>query len=313
MTVSAFAEKDYSDFVTVVEVASGDTMYTICQARGMQYKNVKDAIVIVNKLSSESSLAAIKPGQLILIPTSEFAAAAIVQKATTVTVAQIPSEYVTRYTVVSGDTMGKICTAKGIDYKACSAVIMKLNGWTNANKLASIYPNQEVILPVSDGAAALIALIISAAESENEGLVSTAAISGDTFRYYLVKHKMPKGGSLKDVSNELGVEYSTAVEKQLLKLNKLAKPNSVQAGENYWFLSSGPDSTGKCYAVYAHKVDGGDTTGNLCSAYGVTFSKVSSILEGLNPGVNFNSIKKNSTLLLVTENSAAVKTPVVIA
>lgn len=313
LTFSAYAEKDYSEFVLPVEIAKGDTLYSICQARGMNYGNVKEAIIIANKFSGESDLAALMPGQMIQIPTSEAAAAAVVAKATTVVPAFIPSNYVAIYTVSSGDTMNNICKLCGLDFQANKDVIMRLNGWGNAEKLKNIYPGQEIILPTSDAVAALIDLTIKNAEKENEDLVTTTAISGDSFKYYLVKHSMPKGGSLKNVSNELEVKYTTDVEKQLLKLNDLSNSNSVKAGYNYYFLSSSASKSDKdAYAVFAHKVVAGDTIANLCASYGVTYSEVQSVLEGLNPGVSFNSIKKGSTILLVSKDIAATETPVII-
>lgn len=313
VSVSACAEKDYSEYVQKITVASGDTMYSICQARGMVYGNVKEAIIIANKFSGEAELIALQPGQEMLIPISEAAAAAIVTKATTVVPAFIPADYVVVYTVSSGDTMNTICTLCGLDFKTCKDVIMKLNGWGNAGKLDSIYPKQEIILPSSDAVAVLIDLAIKNAEKENEDLVTTTAISGDSFRYYLVKHSMPKGGSLKNISNELGVPYTNTVEKQLLKLNDLSNSNSVKAGVNYYVISASASKSDKdSYAVYAHKVVSGDTIANLCTSYGVSYSEVRSILEGLNPGVSLKSIQKGSTILLVSKNIAATETPILI-
>lgn len=312
MSFSAYAEKDYSEFVLPVEIAKGDTLYSVCQARGMNYENVKEAIIIANKFSGESELAALMPGQKIQIPTSEAAAAAVVAKATTVVPAFIPSNYVAIYTVSSGDTMNSICKLCGLDFQANKDVIMRLNGWGNAEKLRNIYPNQEIILPTSDAVAALIDLTIKNAEKENEDLVTTTAISGDSFQYYLVKRSMPKGGSLENISNELEVKF-TDVEEKLLKLNDLSNINSVKAGYNYYFLSSSASKSDKdSYAVFAHKVVAGDTIANLCASYGVTYSEVQSVLQGLNPKVSFDSIKKGSTILLVSKDIAATETPVII-
>ena len=115
---------------------------------------------------------------------------------------------------------------------------------------------------------------------------------------------------MKGVCDSLNIKYSTDVEKLLQTINRLASVNSVQAGKAYLFPSRTADNA--VYAVYSHKVVAGDTTGNLCTAYGVKYAEVNAILQGLNPKVNLTAIQKGADILLIAPCGTGAETPLII-
>lgn len=53
----------------------------------------------------------------------------------------------TIYTVVDGDTLAKICSEHGLDYKTNINIIIELNGIKDANL---IYVGQKLLLPIDE-------------------------------------------------------------------------------------------------------------------------------------------------------------------
>ena len=301
----AYAAKDYSAYVDTVEISKGDTVYSIVSGRGMEYSDVLQAVLIVNGFSNEKSLSAVKPGQEILIPKSAEAAEAIISLYNAIATAVIPASYVTEYKVCSGDSMSSICNSLNLTYGTCKYAIMSLNGWTDEVKLAKIYVGEEIRFPVSDDAAVVINSTISEAKEDN---MHIAANSSDEFEYFLVKHQMAKGETIKSVCKAYGIDYTASLGEKIKALNGLSDISKVQAGVSYLFPSE--SSTGAVYAVYSHKIVSGDTMNDLCSAYSVKYNDVADMLAALNPKINLSAIKTGRTISLLAAVDA-VETPVV--
>ena len=148
--VQAFAAKDYTPYITQVEVKQGDTLYSICKAKGMNYDEVKSAIMIVNGFSSDQKLNAIRPGQKMYIPNSSDAAKSILSLSNSTTTVVVPTDKVVQYTVKTGDTIFSICSAYKLDYTKAKEAIKELNGMTSDSQLGRIYAGQKLYLPISD-------------------------------------------------------------------------------------------------------------------------------------------------------------------
>ena len=318
MTVTASAENTLviTDYAKLVTVKNKDTLIGICTAMKVNYNDVKDGIMVANGFTSETQLSRLTVNETIWIPTSKANSAAIVKNAyafdetgkaigrstgggvATVNV-NIPSGDVITYTVRSGDTIGKICKAHNLDYDTVKQAIVDLNPkrFSSIASLGKIQPNWVIYLPASNAAAREVNSLVSEAEREI-GTTSNTTATGDTFWGYLVKHQMAYGETVKSVCNTLGMTYSTETSEMVKTLNGLKNLNNVKAGSSYWFPSK--TNTGNGYVVYSHVVVAGDTCGNICSARGLNYNNVSSLLQGLNPTTNLNNIKRGQTLLVLS-------------
>ena len=226
---SAFAARDYSAYIIEVEIAQGDTVSSLCRARGMEYSEVRSAILIVNGLSSDEPLNAVRPGQKLYLPKSAEDAKAIVTIHDSKIVPVVPAEKVLQYTVKKGDTMFSICRDHKLDYSVCKKAILELNSWESEAKLAKIYVGQVIYLPVSDAAAEEITALYSKA---SDATINVSTKAGDKLEYYLVFHKMSSGETAKSVCSYLGWKYTDESAEMIRAINGLEKLNGMQAGKS---------------------------------------------------------------------------------
>lgn len=323
----ALAANDYSSYVDSVEIKKGDTLYSICKAKGLSYGTIKEAIMIANSFPSETKMSQIEVGQKILIPKTLDDAKKIIELGSTetkstsssststgtsnktnntssssttssttsaATKVEVSSNQVVVYEVKSGDTMNKICKSLKLNFSTCKSAIMSLNGWTDEKKLSKIYVGQKINFPVSDDVAKTIT---SSVKTAAKPTTTPSPAKDDTVKFYVVQHTMQRGETMKSVCKELGVTY-LSVSDQLKALNKLSDLGKVQAGKTYLFISEKSDDA--VYTVYEHTVVSGDTMYNLCKNYNVKYKDVSAMLECLNTNVNFAKIKVGQKILLVT-------------
>ena len=294
----ALAAKDYSDYVTQVEIKEGDTLYAICKAKGMDFDAVKAAILIVNGFSNEQRLNAIRPGQKMYIPNSADAAKTILSLSSSTTTVVVPKDNVVTVTVQKGDTIFSICAAQKLNYRSVKDAIKDLNNMTSDDQLSRIYVGQTLYLPVSDAVAGSISkAVIKAADSN----INVSKTTEDKFEYYLVSYKMASGDTAQSVSAGLGGTYSGDMAEVIKGINSLSDLSRMQAGRSYLFPSASP--AGAAYAVYSHVIVSGDSVANLCTSYGVDYAKVSSLLQGLNPKMNLAAIQAGRKILLVAASS----------
>ena len=119
---------------------------------------------------------------------------------------------------------------------------------------------------------------------------------------------MNRGETVNGVCDALGAKYSPDVSNVVKALNNLTNLSAVQAGKTYLFPST--SSAGASYAIYAHTIAAGDTTGNLCAAYNVNYETVKDLLSRLNPKMKLTSIPKGGTIYLIGPvSSSAPVTP----
>ncbi len=294
----ALAAKDYSEYITQVQIKQGDTLYAICKAKNMDFDKVKEAILIVNGFSNEQRLNAIRPGQKLYIPKSADAAKKILSVSDSTTTVVIMKDNIVSVTVKQGDTIFSICKAQKLNYYAVKDAIKILNNMTSDDQLSRIYAGQTLYLPVSDAIAGSITKSVTKATDSN---ISVSKTTEDKFEYYLVSYQMASGDTAQSVTSGLGKVYSSDTAEIIKGINGLNDLGRMQAGRTYLFPSA--SSAGAAYAVYSHVVVSGDLVANLCKAYGVDYSKVSTILQGLNPKTNLAAIRTGSKILLVAANS----------
>ena len=207
------------------------------------------------------------------------------------------------------------CSVTGEAERQCAQTVRRLSrenpnavifvtgcGATRNPKLFSCIPHAFVIdnsdkMKLQSYIEALKKADFNVAESKIDVFKSTE----DKFEYYLVSYTMASGDTAQSVSNALGKAYTNDTAEIIKGINGLSDLGRMQAGRTYLFPST--SSAKAAYAVYSHVIVSGDTVGNLCKAYGVDYSKVSTILQGLNPKMNLSAIQAGRKILLVAANS----------
>ncbi|MBQ7894948.1 MAG: LysM peptidoglycan-binding domain-containing protein, partial [Oscillospiraceae bacterium] len=110
-------------------VSSGDTMYDICLAKGINYSDSIDSIMKINGLKNANRIAV---GRTLLLPSSKAPASG-------------SCVAVVAHKIVSGDATYNLCQGYNIDYEDNLELMKALNGKTN---MASIKTGRTLLLPV---------------------------------------------------------------------------------------------------------------------------------------------------------------------
>ncbi len=250
---SVFATTASADAqVTTVTVAKGDTVLSICQARGIDFYTYKNLIMKLNGFTSESAFNKIAVGTQISLPVSNQAAASLANggvnsattgttvaggttsgSLTTGTVSSLPSGdhvayYLATYTVEKGETIGGIYGRWGLSYKTYANQIVKLN---NLSSINAVQAGKTLLLPTT-----------------NPGL------AGSTYTTVMA-HTMRSGESVYNIiCGDYGLNYNSA-QAMLQSLNNRTNLGAFRVGEILYIPVSGVVSVD-------NTVNGGTTGGN---------------------------------------------------
>jgi LysM repeat protein len=234
MSATAFAEPA----VTIVTVAKGDTVTSICKKYGVDYYTYKKIIMALNCVSDESEFSKIKVGGQFVVPVSEAAAISLSNAAGSVTITgstgaqtsgststakepglatQIPATdsvgyYIVSYTVESGDTINNIYKSWGLGYKTYTNQILGLNNISGFNKISV---GKQLLLP------------------------TTVVATGTDVRYTVMKHVMKSGETVYNVvTSGYGLSYS-ANQEMLKLINGKDNLAAFKVGETLYIPVSG--------------------------------------------------------------------------
>lgn len=250
---SVFATTASADAqVTTVTVAKGDTVLSICQARGIDFYTYKNLIMKLNGFTSESAFNKIAVGTQISLPVSNQAAASLANggvnsattgttvaggttsgSLTTGTVSSLPSGdhvayYLATYTVEKGETIGGIYGRWGLSYKTYANQIVKLN---NLRSINAVQAGKTLLLPTT-----------------NPGL------AGSTYTTVMA-HTMRSGESVYNIiCGDYGLNYNSA-QAMLQSLNNRTNLGAFRVGEILYIPVSGVVSVD-------NTINGGTTGGN---------------------------------------------------
>lgn len=253
---SASADGDVIDYV----VANGDYLFKVCQRMGLNYYQVKGAIMALNGFTSEQQLNRISVGQHIKLPATN-AVAATVKSSTTTTVSTSTTVggttttttttsslsgnlggytvayYLAPVVVKSGDTLNSICNSLGTSYPNFANVILRVNGLRNAGSLQA---GQTVYIPTT-----------------------TPFSSGSG--YAVVAHSVASGENLTSICGQYGLNYQAATTKALVDgLNPNKNLNKIWSGDILYI----PVSTSAVSSVVSTGAGSGSSgTGTAKSGY----------------------------------------------
>ena len=157
-SVGAIAGGGVAYYLTAYTVQSGDTLNAICNKLGSNYYYYAPVILGINSLTNANY---IRPGQVLLIPTTSGAGA---------------SYAVIAHQVKAGETTTSICNQYGVNYQASRQLINGLNRRDNMDK---IYAGQTVYVPSTSlgGAATTTTVVTTGTATTSTGSASTAVAS----------------------------------------------------------------------------------------------------------------------------------------
>ena len=234
---SVFATTASADAqVTTVTVAKGDTVLSICQARGIDFYTYKNLIMKLNGFTSESAFNRIAVGTQISLPVSNQAAASLANggvnsattgttvaggttsgSLTTGTVSSLPTGdhvayYLATYTVEKGETIGGIYSRWGLSYKTYANQIVKLN---NLRSINSVQAGKTLLLPTTN-----------------------PSLAGSTYTTVMA-HTMRSGESVYNIiCSDYGLNYNSA-QAMLQSLNNRTNLGAFRVGEILYIPVSG--------------------------------------------------------------------------
>lgn len=143
-------------YLTAYTVQAGDTLAGICNKLGSNYYYYSPVILGINSLANANY---IRPGQVLLIPTSTPGGAGYA---------------VVAHQVQPGETTTSICNRYGVSYQAMRQLVNGLNRRDNMDK---IYVGQTVYVPTTNASAAATTTI-STGTTTVSGTPSTGTTTG---------------------------------------------------------------------------------------------------------------------------------------
>ena len=192
--VSAFAQTDY----VTVTLQKGDTAYTLCKDRGLNFYEEKALIMSLNGMTQESELSQLRAGSTLKLPSKN---SSVSTKASNV--GDCVEYYVVPYVIEKGDTIAHVYWLWGLTFEPYADAIRSLNGVENLDLL---YVGAIYLLPTTE------------AKPKTEIYTTVMA------------HIMKPGETAYDIITGYGVDYYGKL-KALQNYNGGADLTKISAGE----------------------------------------------------------------------------------
>ena len=207
------------------------------------------------------------------------------------------------YTVVSGDTLSKICSKNGIDLNK------NLEWIVNTNKLKSpdvLIVGQKLTLPKKgvvlkwEGSSSSTTPASTIAATTTTTTAGVGLLAGDTVAYYMFDYVVRSGDTLFKICQTYGANMDT-----VQKLNGIANAAVLRVGQKLSIPSSIVPG-GTYTRIVSHTVVSGDTVAKICSSYGVSYTGATiTKIKALNNRDNLDVIKVGQKILIPVPGSGA--------
>ena len=214
-------------------VGEWDTLVKVCGSYGMNFYNVKSAIMKLNGFTSEKQLDSLRPGQIIKLPASEADAKNVTSSGSasggtstggSTSGGSTDSGSGISYVVKAGDTFITICEAHGLNFFAIKSQLMKLNGFKSASQLDSLRVGQTVKLPGSSSAPSTPetpdkpSTLDKPSTPSTGGETTTPDTPAPSVDYETISHTVGEWDTLVKVCGSYGMNFYT-VKYAIMKLN----------------------------------------------------------------------------------------------
>ena len=261
LAAGAFADTADTLYAYMVPytVESGDTLYSICSANGVDY-DANSALIC--SFSGIGDARYIYAGATIWLPKTSKGSA---------------SEYYELYThtVESGDTWYSLCNAYKISYGEAANRIKALNGSADM-----LYVGLTVKIPVFKGSTPKKEES-SEKEKGNTPEKDAPEKPVDTSYKYLIPVTLKSGDTVGSVCNALGSDFGkfSAV---IQKINGIADYRNLAVGRVIFIPSTKAPSAAGSYKIVEYTVKAGDTINDICNANNVKYPTVSGLIRSIN-------------------------------
>ena len=200
--VSAFADKaaDAEKTTEVVTIKKGDTLYSICKARGYNYNTYKELLLRLNNKKDEKELAKIYANKTIEVPVSKEAADALMESlniksagkakkdanafivgdASKVPEGDSAKYYLVSYALKKDENLSNLFKSWGMKFSDVSEQVLSLNNLSDFNHIAA---GKGLLLP-------------------------TTKLDLTGYSYYTVmEHTVRKGDTAYSICSSYGLDY----------------------------------------------------------------------------------------------------------
>ena len=302
-------------------IGEWDTLVKVCGSYGMNFYNVKSAIMKLNGFKSASQLDSLCVGQTVKLPGSSSAPSTpeTPDKLSTPDKPSTPStggetttpdtpapsvDYKTiSHTVGEWDTLVKVCGSYGMNFYTVKYAIMKLNGFTSERQLDILRTGQVIKLPASEKDAKLVMSSSttttkpSGSGTGTTGGTSTGSSSeaGESVAYYIIPYTFQSGDTVYNVCLSMGVDFEKNSD-LIMKLNYIKDYRSIGNGKVLLIPSPKAPESGSYYKVVAHKLVYGETAQSVTESYGLEYSKVLNMMKLVNGKDSFDMIYAGTVL-----------------
>ena len=283
-TTAAAADDKVSGYLVSYTLQAGDTIYGLCEKRGIDFNTNLDKIGRINNITNYNYM---MPGKVLWLPS---------KTATTDTA------YYTllAHTLVAGETPAGLCQSYGIDYAANYNMLAALN-----NNMTTFMAGQVFILPEyidpkgtpTPGGTTPAPGGTTPAPGGTTPAPAPLVPTGDTVEYYLAQHVMQYGETVSGICAALGVNFGT-YDETIRRINNIANYNFMMPGKVLLIPSPAVPTSGSYYKVMKHTVVAGDTVYDLCAKYGLNFNTYLDMIRNLNKRVDLSTFYPGDKLLM---------------
>jgi len=281
-TAASAADDKITGYLTGYTMQAGDTIYSICQDKGIDFNMNINKILTINGITNANWL---YPGTRLWLPTSSADTSATYYS-------------LLAHVLLSGETPASLCQSYGIDYNSNLKLLSALN--TNLN---NFIVGQTIVLPLQVNPVGTVTPSPAASASASAGASATPAataaptgVNGDTLSYYLAQHVLQYGETVSGICAAMGVDFGKYSD-TILRINRIASYNYLLPGQTLLIPATSVPA-GSYYKVMAHTVVAGDTVYNLCASYGLNFGTYQAMIQNLNNTNNLAGFYVGQTLYM---------------
>ena len=266
-------------------VKTGDTIYSICLANGIDFNRYVNLIMQASGLKS----ATIYTGDVIFLPSASASSGSV---------------SIVTHVVKGGETVYGICQALGLNYNTSIGMITSLNPGKN---LSSIHSGDVLFFPKGSGTTPAGGGTTPAgggsgdaggyipASSAPAGVQTTPkAVEGAMF--YLKEYTVKADDTVYNILTKvegMDAQYFNYYVSVMLAANNRGTFANLKEGEKILIVSK--SGTVKVTGV---KVKDGDTVIKMCETNKVNYSTNVALINTLNSTLNFNNLKTGDIVLL---------------
>ena len=270
-------------------VKTGETIYGICQANGIDFNRYINLIMQASGITYASS---IHTGDIIFLPSATASSGSV---------------SIVTHTVKTGETVYGICQSLGLNYNASIKMITSLNPSKN---LSNIRTGDVLFFPkgsipsgggtggggTSGGTGGGAGGYTPASADPPVTQKNPTAVEGAMF--YFKEYTVVVDDTVYNLlkAESLAGEYFNYYANAMLAASNRGTFANLKAGEKIQLATK--NAAGATIKVFGVKVKNGDTAIKLCTDNGIEYNANVNLIAKLNPSLNLNNLHVDDIVLL---------------